>query len=165
MKVFWDLSLKKVTVKLEDKANTIYNFAADSIVRNMTNGWRKKHEVVHAITSGNVETAIPVNPMHFPKGKWRITGVARRYDRYRAPLMIQTNAWQMLAEWELDSEGNYLKPTGKRVEDYEYHIHCSESKTTQGCGNMHHDRLNLYRFSTDVLLALKDDEYIHLEVF
>ena len=162
MYVVWDLDGKNVRVMVED--GTEYSFFADSIVRNLTNGWRKKNQVVHAITSGNRETDIPVNPMPFPVGKWRIVGVSRRYDKYRAPLIIETNAWQMLAEWALDGDGNYLKPTGKDVADYQYHLHCSESKTTQGCGNLHQDRFNLYRFASDVLLSLQKDDLISLEV-
>ena len=162
MYIHWDLDNKKMRVVVED--GTEYSFLADSVVRNMQNGWRKKNQVVHAITSGNVETDIPVDPMPFPKGKWRIIGVSRRYDKYRAPLLIETNAWQMLAEWDLDRNGNYLKPTGRQVADYQYHIHCSESPTTQGCGNLHHDMYNIYRLASDVLLALKNDDYIKLEV-
>lgn len=162
MYIRWDLDQKKMRVMVED--GTEYSFLADSVVRNLTNGWRKPHEVVHAITSGNVETDIPVDPMPFPKGKWRVISVSRRYDKYRAPLMIETNAWQMLAQWDLDQNGRYLRPSGKDVPDYQYHIHCSESKTTQGCGNLHLDRYNLYRLASDVLMALQNEDYITLEV-
>ena len=106
MIVKWDLVKKKVTVFVDDSGNTGYSFFADSIVRNLNNGWRGKDQVVRAITSGNAETDIPVDPMPFPVGRWRIIGVSRRYDKYRAPLIIETNAWQMLAEWALDENGD-----------------------------------------------------------
>jgi len=81
-------------------------------------------------------------PMTFPKGKWEITGVVWQKDSFGksqfdyntyGPCKIQTNAFQAVNVWELDSEQDYLRETDKKVKDSCYWLHYSTSSSTLGC--------------------------------
>jgi len=123
--------------------DTVWYATVSCVVRNELNGWRPlpykdpADEIVRAITEENILTDIPVMPRPFPVGKWEITSVEDRHDKYRKPFLILTDAFQELDEWELTPEGGYDKPSGLKVKDYQYGIHFSESSTTQGCIKVH----------------------------
>lgn len=110
-----------------------------SKVRNELNGLRPrtgKPDVFYTTTIGG-NKGVPSMPRAFPVGKWKILGIIPHPDRandgYLWPFYIATDAWQMLDEWELDSNGVYERKTGKRVPDYAYGLHFSSSDWTQGC--------------------------------
>lgn len=165
MEVIWSINKQTMIVKADKK----WSLQVSSTVRNELNGWRpnpdKKPaaEVVHMITSNNVESQIAVMPRHFPLGKWRITGLDFRSNPDRAPLIIITNAWQQLEVWTTKEDGGYDKPTGKMVNDFQYYIHCSKYNTTQGCGKAH-ELNDLYRFASEVGIYLLKQDIITLEV-
>ena len=110
-----------------------------SKVRNELNGLRPRKgasDVFYTTTIGG-NKGVPSMPRTFPVGNWKIVGVIphpdRERDGYLWPFYIATDAWQMLDEWELDSNGVYERKTGKRVPDYAYGLHFSSSDWTQGC--------------------------------
>ena len=115
-----------------------------SQVRNELNGLRPNLEKIKRgksdvfyTTTASGERGVPSMPRAFPVGKWKILGIIPHPDRandgYLWPFYIATDAWQMLDEWELDSNGVYERKTGKRVPDYAYGLHFSSSDWTQGC--------------------------------
>lgn len=110
-----------------------------SKVRNELNGLRPRKgasDVFYTTTIGG-NKGVPSMPRTFPVGNWKIVGIIphpdRERDGYLWPFYIATDAWQMLDEWELDSNGVYERKTGKRVPDYAYGLHFSSSDWTQGC--------------------------------
>jgi len=92
-------------------------------------------EVIYAIVNGQ-STKIPYMPRKFPKGLCEITGIEASGDPIFAPFKIRTTASQLVETWSLDSKGGYDKPTGKKVLDGGYLLHCSSSSTTHGCGRV-----------------------------
>jgi hypothetical protein len=131
---------------------------ASCIVRNEINGWRKPHQVVHAISENNVETDFPVQPRKFPKGQWKITAVEPRDNIYTKPFVIMTDAWQLLDRWKLDDDGFYEHNTHLKWPDYQYFLHYSPYKTTLGCIRIHQIN-DLYWLANKVkseLLQLKN---------
>jgi len=150
-------------------SNSNWTCEASSIVRNELNGWRpniKKipsAEVVHMITIDNIESNIPVMPRHFPIGLWNVTGVQYRNDKWRAPLIITTDAYQVLDQWDLKANGGYANITNYKVNDYQYHLHFSQSNTTQGCIKIH-TLIDVYRLAAESLMALANKEKVLLEV-
>ena len=106
-------------------------------VRNYGNGLRLAHEVVFTVPDGR-----PYMPVRFPEGVWRFTGVLwqagaggeRRFDYGTyGPCKLLTNAFQWVPVWDLDGDGDYLKETDERVQDFGYWFHYSSSGTTLGC--------------------------------
>ena len=76
---------------------------------------------------------IPYQPLHFPVGEWRITGVAPETIDDLAPFAIITDAHQLVPEWLLTPDGKYDKPSGHMVPDIGYWIHYSILDFTYGC--------------------------------
>jgi hypothetical protein len=81
---------------------------------------------------------LPYDPLPFPKGRWKITGIHRQKEKgfdYRTygPVKILTDAWQPVEAWYPDSEGDYLAPAGRTVRDTCYWLHYSAFTTTLGC--------------------------------
>ena len=101
--------------------------ATSCVVRNELNGWRKPDQVVYTMPSN-----IPYMPRKFPSGIWTIGQPVKRSDEYKAPYYIPTDAWQFVDEWEIAYD-LYIKPTGRRIKDYEYGMHYSTSGSTLGC--------------------------------
>lgn len=109
--------------------------AADSIVRNESNGERALHDpsqVVYAMTH-DPYTRYPVMPRPFPVGYWQVYMPRRRSDRYLAPFFIPTDAERELSVWALDARGGYDHETETKVLDLGYGLHYSASRTTFGC--------------------------------
>ena len=131
-------------------------------VRNDMQGWRKD-KVVHAITEDNKATDIPVRPMPFPIGHWNVIDMVKRTQPDRAPIMIVTNAHQLLDIWELDDEGNYLRKTGKQIMDWQYNIHCSCFTTSLGC-LVAGDLQQLKRLGAQTKLAFSQHYFPNMEV-
>ena len=103
---------------------------------------RRKHdpkEVVYAIVNGQ-KTNLPYMPRKFPKGLCVITGIEASTDPVYAPFKIRTTATQLVETWTLDEKGGYDKPTGKKVLDGGYLLHCSSSSTTHGCGRVESEK-------------------------
>jgi hypothetical protein len=136
-------------------SDCVWYMDVSCLVRNEINGWRpnpKKKpadEVVYAITKNNTRTLTPVMPRQFPVGIWKITTIENRFDRYRKPFIILTDAFQELEEWKLDGSGGYDKPTGDKILDYQYGLHFSQYNTTQGCIKVH-DVKDLMRLSKSI---------------
>jgi hypothetical protein len=110
-----------------------------SKVRNELNGLRPyvplhedKTDVVRSFPAN-----VPIMPRPFPVGNWQITGFRIHpnvaTDGYLYPVFIATDAINECPEWELDSNGRYLRPTGRVVHDGANGLHFSTSDWTQGC--------------------------------
>jgi len=113
----------------------VRDIAADCIVRNEVNGWRRKHdpkEVVRAMTHDPYRKP-PIIPRPFPFGEWNVYSPRPRRDKYLAPYFIPTDAEQFLPIWALDEDGGYDHATAKKVLDIGYGLHFSTSTTTVGC--------------------------------
>jgi hypothetical protein len=108
-------------------------FAISCDVRSLRNKRRESYDVVRSIPSN-----LPYDPMPFPKGVWKITGVEWQrehqfnFDTY-GPVKIRTDAAQWVKVWELDKDGDYLRVRGDEVMDCGYLLHYSLSRTTWGC--------------------------------
>jgi hypothetical protein len=77
-------------------------------------------------------------PRTFPLGNWEILGFKEHADPsedngYLYPVFIQTDAVNVVPEWELDDQGLYLKPTGRMIVDRDNGLHYSTSDWTDGC--------------------------------
>jgi hypothetical protein len=112
-------------------------FPISNRVRTLKDGSRKSSEVIRSIPAN-----LPYDPVPFPAGLWRITGVEWQKDRngkalfdYKVygPAKIRTDAWQWVRVCELDRDGDYFRERGDEVKDYGYLLHYSVSKTTLGC--------------------------------
>jgi hypothetical protein len=112
-------------------------FKISNIVRTLKEGTRKSTEVIRSIPDN-----LPYDPMAFPVGIWRITGIEWQKDKndkavfdYNTygPVKIRTDACQSVRIWELDNEGDYLRECGDEVKDYGYLLHYSVFNTTLGC--------------------------------
>jgi hypothetical protein len=102
-------------------------------IRTIRDGTRGASEVVRCIPDN-----LPYDPLPFPKGVWRITGLdwqmACGFDpRTYGPVKIRTDAWQWVTVWELDADGDYLRDTERRVKDTCYWLHYSVFSSTLGC--------------------------------
>jgi hypothetical protein len=136
-------------------------------VRTLKDGTRKSSEVVRSIPHG-----LPYDPIPFPAGVWRITGVKWQkdsdgkalfdYNTY-GPVKILTDASQWVKVWELDSDGDYLRERGDEVKDHGYLLHYSVFNTTLGCIRLacHEDAETLAKI---IERALGKGKTIDLEV-
>ncbi len=103
-------------------------------VRNLENGRRTRGQVIRSIPDN-----LPYSPQKFPKGEWKITGIEYRKDKgfdrsTYGDVKIRTNAMQKVQVWETDADGDYVRPSGRYVDDIGYLLHESPaSKTTLGC--------------------------------
>lgn len=85
----------------------------------------------------------PTMPRPFPLGAWHVTGIiphldvdavtGEPMDPYLWPYFIATDAWQELDEWDVDAQGYYIQPSGRKIIDSAYGAHYSSSRTTTGC--------------------------------
>ncbi len=123
----------------------IRDIKADCIVRNELNGWRTLHDpdgrgkVIYAMND-DPHSKPPVMPRRMPLGTWNIGKPRPRFDPYKAPFYIPTDAEQWLETWSLDGSGGYDKPTFRKVLDMAYGLHFSTSGTTVGCIKIHKER-------------------------
>jgi hypothetical protein len=127
MKIIADLVKGNLTI--EDQAY----FSVSNIVRSIKAGTRRGDEVIRSIP-GN----LPYDPLPFPKGVWKITGIEKQTEKgfdpkVYGPVKIRTDAWQTVKVWKLDEDGDYLSETNEEVKDSGYLLHYSESNTTLGC--------------------------------
>lgn len=110
-----------------------------SKVRNELNGLRPRKGIADVCRSVNRDGSpgVPIMPRPFPIGAWRIAGFKEHPDKandgYLYPVYIHTDAYNEVDEWELDDNGFYVKPTGRKVFDYYQGLHFSTSDWTQGC--------------------------------
>lgn len=119
--------------------DVVKEIVAYSDVRNELNHLRPRKgskDVVYAILrTGKIGG--PTMPRPFPLGKWNITGIVphpnKETDGYLYPYFIATDAWDTLDEWELDTNGNYARPNGKKIVVGALGLHFSSSRTTLGC--------------------------------
>jgi len=112
-------------------------YAISNQVRTLKDGTRRNSEVIRSIPDN-----LPYDPVPFPAGLWRVTGVEWQkdgkgraaFDYYTyGPAKIRTDAWQWVRVWELDRDGDYLRERGDEAKDRGYLLHYSVSKTTLGC--------------------------------
>jgi hypothetical protein len=108
-------------------------FPISNRLRTLREGTRKSTEVVTTIPD-----KLPYDPLPFPRGVWRVTGIHRQKEKgfdYRTygPVKILTDAWQEVETWELDAEGDYLRPSGQKARDTCYWLHWTSFSTTLGC--------------------------------
>lgn len=135
------------------------SIACSCVVRNLTNQWRKKNEVVKT----SPKPGHPYNPDIFPTGVWKINKPIKKKDKYMAPYFIPTDAWQYVHVWELDSAGNYDHKTHTTIKDRGYGLHYSESNTTLGCIKI--ENKNDLLFLINIINAeLDNNELCSLEV-
>jgi hypothetical protein len=90
------------------------------------------NDVVLRTSYGNV----PYKPQGFPvspPGGWKVLEVKPETKQDLAPFFVATDAWQMVEEWLLTSDGKYDKPSGRMVMDNAYGIHFSVFTYTYGC--------------------------------
>jgi hypothetical protein len=123
-------------------------FKVTSVVRNELDNSRKLHDPFQIILSTpgpNGGARKPVMPRPFPNGRWRVTTVHHSEDPNYKPIVVETDAHQMLPVWALDSNGGYDHPTDELIDDYGYWFHHAwfkhngvwvASHTTHGCGNI-----------------------------
>jgi hypothetical protein len=104
-------------------------------VRNEVNGLRGMNEVVYAVNADGSK-GVPVMPRIFPVGTWELKMPALRSDPLLAPYFIPTTAWQFVDEWEVENRDGvawYTKPSGRKVKDFAYGLHCSTARESWGC--------------------------------
>ncbi len=138
-------------------------FSISNRLKTLRDGTRKATEVVTTIPD-----KLPYDPQPFPKGLWKITGVHWQKEKhfdYRTfgPVKLLTNAWQMVETWETDENGDYLRPSGKRVRDTGYLLHYSQFSTTLGCIRLASPETAL-ALAMLVQAAFEDGETVELEV-
>jgi hypothetical protein len=110
----------------------------------------------------------PYDPQPFPKGLWTVTGVEWQRDakfdfNTYGPVKIKTDAWQMVNVWELDEEGDYLKPTDVRVRDTCYWLHYSRFGTTLGCIRLASPD-DAIKIAEKVVSVFRNNDVVSLEV-
>jgi hypothetical protein len=141
-------------------------FPISNKVRTLKDGTRSSSEVIRSIP-GN----LPYDPMPFPAGLWRITGIEWQKDRngkaafdygVYGPAKIRTDAWQWVRVWELDRDGDYLRERGDEVKDHGYLLHYSVSKTTLGCIRLANPK-DAEAFAQLIEKALEKGEKVDLE--
>jgi hypothetical protein len=136
-------------------------YLADCTVRNELNGYRAVNEVVKTMPlSGQPE---PYYPRQFPTGVWPVFQPEYTDDPEFAPVKIPTGAKQRVFTWKTGKDGKYSTPTGEAQEDYFYHIHYSQYKTTLGCIRLNSgtDAVNIAMVITE---AFSRGEKVWLEV-
>ena len=138
-------------------------FPISNRVRTLRDRTRRSDEVVRTIP-GN----LPYDPMPFPSGVWKITGVEWQEDigfdyNVYGPVKIRTNAWQWVNVWELDEDGDYLRKRGDEVKDHGYLLHFSVSATTLGCIRLASPQ-DAKTIGKLIAKALKNGESVELEV-
>jgi hypothetical protein len=121
MTIEWKRSEKYLTV------NGTQKIPCSCDVRTLANGRRRKDEIVRTIPGGK-----PFDPRPFPVGQWTVTRPRARSDEYRAPYFIPTDAFQDVPIWAVEG-GLYRHEISGQDRDWEYGLHYSTSKTTQGC--------------------------------
>lgn len=107
----------------------IARYKASCKVRQELNGQRKKDEVQYTVT----KHPKPYYPRQFPSGIFKITEIEYTEDQEYAPVKIKTDATREVFTWDLDTGGNYWKPSGKTQIDTAYWLHYTDSSTTLGC--------------------------------
>lgn len=139
----------------------IGRYPASCRVRNELNGKRSKNQVVY--TYPKTGKPKPYYPRQFPSGIFNITGIEYTDDVEYAPVKIKTDATREVFTWDLDTAGNYWKPTGNIQEDTCYWLHFTNSLTTLGCIRIDdiHDALKIAHIIERVL-EYKD--FLKLEV-
>ncbi len=110
-----------------------FSYPISNKVRSLKDGTRKSSEVIYSIPDNK-----PYDPMPFPAGVWRVTGVEWQggfgFDpRTYGQVKIRTDAWQMVKVWTLDKDGDYARETMEEVRDGGYLLHYSSYGTTLGC--------------------------------
>ena len=122
LKLQWKKGDNKLNILLP--SDDLISIPVSCVVRNLSNQWRKKNQVVRTFP----EPGEPYNPDIFPLGNWKISFPVKRTDNYKAPYFIPTDAIKKVHTWELDSNGDYDHKTDKG-----YGLHFSTSNTTLGC--------------------------------
>jgi len=109
----------------------IARYPASCKVRNELNGKRKENEIIYTVPiSGHPK---PYYPRAFPGGMFEIIDIEYTKNPEYAPQKIKTTATREVFTWDLDTNGNYWKPTGKTQVDSAYWLHHTKSSTTLGC--------------------------------
>jgi hypothetical protein len=156
MKITADLVLGKLAI-----GDALYPISCK--IRTLRDGTRKSNEVVRTVPLG-----LPYDPVPFPKGTWKITGLEwqkdKGFDEYSyGPVKIRTDARQWVNVWKLDRDGDYyLEKTAHRVCDDGYLLHYTPSSTTLGCIRLSspEDAVAIANIITKAL----DNEIVELEV-
>ena len=161
LRMLWKQKSDKLVVYLP--SGDYISIPCSCTVRNLENGWRKENEVVRTIPDG-----LPYSPQIFPVGAWNITGVRKIENddpefNYKEPYFISADACQEVSVWELDSRGNYLVETRRKVIDRAYGLHFSQSRTTLGCIKIE-DRNDLLFLANIIMLEIKSGQSCLLEV-
>ncbi len=115
----------------------IAQYPASCNVRTELNGKRAKDEVIYTVN----KKPKPYYPRQFPSGIFQITDIEYTDDTTYAPVKIKTDAVREVFTWDLDTKGEYWKPTGETQADAAYWLHYTAYKTTLGCiriDSIHH---------------------------
>ncbi len=144
----------------------IARYPATCRVRNELNGKRKSNQVIYTVN----KKPKPYYPRQFPSGIHKITSIewvkkgTKRYAEF-GPVIIKTDATREIFTWDLDTEGNYWKPTGNIQIDTGYYIHHTHKYlTTYGCirgGDTESEMIHIARIIEPVL---EHDDSVYLEV-
>lgn len=123
-------------ILIRNGTRVIERYPATCRVRNELNDKRMPHQVIYTIPVTGKPT--PYYPRTFPSGIYEITSIEWLTDpaeiKKFGPVKIKTNATREVYTWDLDTAGNYWKPTGKTQIDMAYWIHHTHKYlTTQGC--------------------------------
>ncbi len=129
----------------------IARYPATCNVRNELNGKRPKDQIKYTLPQSGKPK--PYYPRQFPSGIFQITGIEYTNDKTYAPVKIKTDATRKVFTWDLDTEGNYWKPTGRIQIDTCYWLHYTPYKTTLGCIRIDniHDALSFAHILEPVL--------------
>lgn len=149
-------------LRMETEAG-VKKYPVSNRLKTLREGTRKSSEVVTTIPD-----KLPYDPQPFPRGAWKINGVLwqkdKKFDYHTyGPVKIMTDAWQKVETWELDEEGDYLKPSGSRVLDTCYWLHYSGYNTTLGCIRLA-SPADAEEIGRAVEAALRGGEAVELEV-
>jgi hypothetical protein len=121
-----------------ERGECLFLHEFSSIVYSAESDFRrnKASKVIQQITQKRTY-GVPISPKPFPKGTWNITGIEqwasaesrKNYGEWK----INTDAFQLVDEWDLDAKGAYKNKTGAQVDDWGYAIHYSVFRTSLGC--------------------------------
>ena len=174
MKILCDLTLERLTVY--DPLNP-FTCKIMNTVRNLTNGWRKRNEIVYATTGDRSENdTYPVDPDKFPRGNWLITGVfeiqRKNYvftNEYEEAVkifghaVVTTNAYRDAPVWTVENGLYHERLEDMTIRDSQFWIHGSDYKTSWGC-IINPDPIKQYKFAEICKMELELNSVIPFEV-
>ena len=102
-------------------------YSSSCLVRTSANGLRPTHVAsqVHLSTNADGSDGKPVMPKVYPTGTWNVIDVHPMVNPNTdlGPIVVRTDAHQILRVWALDANGGYDHETDEEVMDWGYEIH------------------------------------------